>query len=909
MSELWRELIERQSPELAGALALRRVSISKKTGEMCVHLCADRLFKREEYKRVHQALSAAFPAVGVRLRLTYPSLKERAEQDICSVTPLLIELVRHESPGSVPFLLNGDTDFSLKNGVFTIHATGEEGVAYMRARNVDKLFSALLKDLFSIEAKTVIEVAGSEQKRLARIRAQRLAEEARLAEETARGVREDTGKKKSAPQEAAYGRVIHDEPIPMNEVTEDIGRMTVKGEVAALEMRDTKNGQSKIVTFSMTDHKGSVNCKLFLGGRRQSEDGSVEEQAEKLRAALKDGLWVKARGNYRYDDYKREMVLMVSDVMSIPKPVREDNAPRKRVELHLHTQMSTMDACASAKALISQAAAWGHSAIAITDHGVVQAFPEAFGAARGKDIKFIPGCEGYLIEDAPEIVTGGDGRALEDAAFVVLDFETTGLNPNMDEIIEIGAVRLEHGREVGEFSQLIDPGRAIPEKVVELTGINSAMLAGQPTLAEVFPKFAEFLEGAVLVAHNASFDMAFLRRAFQRFGRELDAPILDTLALARNAYKELRNHKLGTVCKHLDVSLKNAHRAVHDARATGLVLLKTLERLNVARLDDINDAFQTDAGAQAYHIILLAKNQTGMTNLYRLVSEGHLNYFHRTPRMPRKLIEKYREGLIIGSACEAGELFRAVLAGKDAKTLERIARFYDYLEIQPIGNNAFLVREGAVRDEEGLRDLNRKILALGDKLHIPVVATGDVHFMDPEDAIYRSILMATKGFEDADYQPPLYFRTTEEMLEEFAYLGRETAERVVIDEPNRIAEQVGDVRLFIPHPEGKETFQPFWPEAEHDLRRITLERAHELYGDPLPEIVQKRIDKELGAIIGYGFSTLYMIAVKLVAKSLSDGYIVGSRGSVGSSLVAYLSGITEVNSLPPHYVCPQCKFS
>ena len=910
MSELWRELIERQSPELAGALALRRVSISKKTGEMCVQLCADRLFTRAEYKSVHQAFAAAFPAVGVGLKISYPALKERAEADISSIAPLLIELVRHESPGSVPFLLNGDTDFSLKDGVFTIHATGEEGVAYMRARGVDRLFSELLHNLFSIDAKTVIEVAGSEQKRLERIRAQRLAEEARLAEETARGVHEEGGtKKKAVPQDAVYGRPIHDAPVPMNEVTEDIGRATVMGEAAALEMRDTKNGQSKIVTFSMTDYKGSVNCKLFLGGRRQQEDGSVEEQAEKLRAALKDGLWVKVRGSYRYDDFKREMVLMVSDIMSVPKPVREDNAPRKRVELHLHTQMSTMDACASAKALISQAAAWGHPAIAITDHGVVQAFPEAFGAARGKDIKFIPGCEGYLIEDAPEIVSGGDGRLLEETAFVVLDFETTGLNSNLDEIIEIGAVRLEGGKEVAEFSQLVNPGRAIPEKVVELTGISSAMLAGQPSLAEVFPSFEKFLEGAVLVAHNASFDMAFLRRAFQRFGKEMDHPILDTLALARNAYKELRNHKLGTVCKHLDISLKNAHRAVHDARATGQVLVKTLERLGVARLNDINNAFQTDAGAHAYHIILLAKNQTGMTNLYRLVSEGHLNYFHRTPRMPRKLIEKYREGLIIGSACESGELFRAVLAGKDAKTLERIARFYDYLEIQPIGNNAFLVREGAVKDDEGLRDLNRKIVALGDRLGIPVVATGDVHFMNPEDAIYRSILMATKGFEDADIQPPLYFRTTEEMLEEFAYLGRETAERVVIDEPNRIAEQIGDVRLFIPHPEGKETFQPFWPEAEHDLRRITLERAQQIYGDPLPEIVQKRIDKELGAIIGYGFSTLYMIAVKLVAKSLSDGYIVGSRGSVGSSLVAYLSGITEVNSLPPHYVCPQCKFS
>ncbi len=380
--------------------------------------------------------------------------------------------------------------------------------------------------------------------------------------------------------------------------------------------------------------------------------------------------------------------------------MREDNAPRKRVELHLHTQMSTMDACASAKALISQAAAWGHPAIAITDHGVVQAFPEASARSRGKDIKFIPGCEGYLIEDAPEIVSGGDHRALEDTAFVVLDFETTGLNPNMDEIIEIGAVRLERGKGGGGVLQLIDPGRAIPEKVVELTGINSAMLAGQPSLAEVFPKFAEFLEGAVLVAHNASFDMAFLRRAFKRFGREMDAPILDTLALARNAYKELRNHKQGTGLQAFDISLKNAHRAVHDARATGLVLLK---RWNAERFAPQRHKrrFQTDAGAQAYHVILLAKNQTGMTNLYRLVSEGHLNYFHRTPRMPRKLIEKYREGLIIGSACEAGELFRAVLAGKDAKTLERIARFYDYLEIQPIGNNAFLVREGAVKDEEG----------------------------------------------------------------------------------------------------------------------------------------------------------------------------------------------------------------
>ncbi|HIU33587.1 MAG TPA: PolC-type DNA polymerase III [Candidatus Pullichristensenella excrementigallinarum] len=907
MSELWRELVSKDSPDLSGLLSLRRVHISQKTGEMLIRLNASRLLTREEFKRISRALAAAFPAVGVRVRISYPDLREQAEADISQVAGFLIELVKHESPGSVPFLENGAADFRLENGALCVTATSEEGARYMRARHVDELLSRLLKELFDLEAPTRIETAGDEEARLRRIAQERAKEAERMAQQA----REESAKCEShrgkVAAEAVYGRMISDPVTPMNEVTEDIGRMTVVGEVAAMEMREAKNGQSRIVTFSMSDHHGSVNCKLFLGGQRARDEGSVEQQAEKLQEALKDGMWVKARGAYRYDDYKREMMLIVNDINSVPKPVREDTAPEKRVELHLHTQMSTMDACASATDLIKQAAKWGHKAIAITDHGVVQAFPEAFGAAKKNNIKLIPGCEGYLIEDAPQIVENPDGRDLETCAFVVLDFETTGLNPSADEIIEIGAVRIENGEEVSEFSQLIRPGRAIPEKVVELTGITPAMLADQPTIREVLPAFWNFLQGAVLVAHNASFDLAFLRRACKRENLPLNAPVLDTLALARNQYPELRNHKLGTVCKHLNVSLKDAHRAVHDARATGLVLLRSLAELGAKKLRDINNAFHTDAGGKSHHIILLAKNQQGMANLYRLVSEGHLNYFHRTPRIPRKLIEKYRDGLIVGSACESGEMFRAVLAGKDARTLERIARFYDYLEIQPIGNNGFLVREGTVPDEKGLQDLNRKIVALGEKLGIPVVATGDVHFMNPEDGIFRAILMAYKGFENADEQPPLYFRTTDEMLEEFSYLGEETARRVVVEAPNRIADQIEDVHLFPPHPEGKETFQPFWPEAEHELREITLGRAREIYGDPLPEIVQKRIDKELGAIIGYGFSTLYMIAVKLVAKSLADGYIVGSRGSVGSSLVAYLSGITEVNSLPPHYVCPKCK--
>ncbi len=472
-------------------------------------------------------------------------------------------------------------------------------------------------------------------------------------------------------------------------------------------------------------------------------------------------------------------------------------------------------------------------------------------------------------------------------------------------------MRFENGVEVDSFSELIDPQRPLPDKIVQITGITSAMLSGKRTLKEVMPDFAKFCEGAVLVAHNASFDMAFFRRAFPLIGREFDFITLDTLALARNLYPNIKNHKLGTLTKMFNVSLTNAHRAVHDARATAQVMVKmfadVISRKGITKLSELNTCFEVDAGKQAYHIILLATSQTGITNLYRLVSEAHLHYFHRTPRIPRSLIEKYREGLIVGSACESGELFRAILNNERTSVIEKIAKFYDYLEVQPIGNNGFLVREGTVKDDDGLRELNRKIVRLGEKLNIPVCATGDVHFLNPTDSIYRAILLATKGFDDADFQPPLYFKTTDEMLEEFSYLGREKAKEIVVTNPNMIADRVGDVKVFLPHPEGKETFQPFWPEAEGELRNLVMTKAESIYGSPLPEIVQKRVDKELGAIIGYGFSTLYMIAVKLVAKSLSDGYIVGSRGSVGSSLVAYLSGITEVNSLPPHYVCPKCK--
>ena len=914
MAELWRDLIARENGALAGMLSLVRVTISKSRSDVAIEFGADRYLSAHDTKLLFACMQSAFPAANVSVRVSYGALRDRVLGDVGFALPQLRNYLLSVCPGAVHFLSWQKEDWTLADGALTIGAPSQEGANYLKLKNVSGLIADAMQSLFGVRTAVNIIVTGSDEKRLQEINEARARENEMLAKAAAKELNLNPEKKAAPPSDALYGKPIHAPAIEMREITEDIGFCTVCGEVSDFDMKEARNGVTRIITFSMSDRTSSVNCKLFLGSKRGGEDSSktVQAQAEALAAALKDGSWAKVRGSYRYDDYKHEMVLMAQDIEPAEKPVRRDLSEEKRVELHLHTSFSTMDACASPSDLIKQAAKWGHKAIAITDHGVVQAFPEAFGAAKKNNIKLIPGCEGYLIDDAAGIVDGGEDIAIDTAAFVVLDVETTGLNTYTDQIIEIGAVRIENGVEVAEFSQLINPGRPVPEKVAELTGISTAMLRDQPDLKSVMPDFQKFCEGAVLVAHNAPFDIAFFRRAFRDSGFEFAYPVVDTLALVRNQFPNYKNHKLGNVCKQLGISLANAHRAVHDARATSLVLLRTIadvrsQKQNIHTLGDLNTAYKTDPGKHAYHIILLAESQKGMENLYRLISEGHLNYFYRTPRIPRSLITKYREGLIVGSACEAGELFRAVLEGRDERTLERIAKFYDYLEIQPIGNNEFLKREGTVADDEGLRELNRKILRLGDKLHIPVCATGDVHFMEPTDGIFRAVLMASKGFEDADFQPPLYFRTTDDMLSEFAYLGEETARRVVIEAPNAIADRVGDLHVFLPHPEGKETFQPYWPEAEHELRELTMNKAISIYGENLPEIVQKRIDKELGAIIGYGFSTLYMIAVKLVAKSLSDGYIVGSRGSVGSSFVAFLSGITEVNSLPAHYICPKCK--
>ena len=902
MAERWEKALA--NPQLSGCLALRRVRVNRASGNMRIDFSASRLLTQRERQTVRESFAKEFPRAQVDVSFAYPGGFAFDEKGMA----YLLERLFENEAGARAFLRGNNWQFADDTLSFSVSAGA--GRAFLARKNVDAQLAAILRAEFGREVKVRFVEPENMSEILAKIREDRVREEERSAALQQDRVRHEEKKAQARADGAAFGKVISDNPIPMDELTEATGRCVLTGEVLSVNVVDSKKGNTKIVTFAFSDYSDSVAGKLFLTERGE---GTVAEKAERLLAVLKEGAWILARGEYRYDDFSHEMVLMTTDIMAAPAPEREDNAPEKRVELHLHTQMSSMDACIPPAEAIARAAKWGHKAVAITDHGVLQSFPDAFGAAKKHDIKFIPGCEGYLIEDSAQLVERADDRDFHGATFVVVDVETTGLSPAKDAIIEIGAVRVENGELAGEYSQLVNPNRPLPERITELTGITGAMLADKPSFGEICEEFRRFIDGAVLVAHNASFDGAFFRNALAREGYAFENPLLDTLALVRNVYPGWKNHKLETVCKMLGVNNKHAHRAVDDARATAQAMLVAFQEMEkehpVKLLSDLNRIYGSDASDQSWHIILLAASQTGMTNLNRLVSEAHLHHYRRRPRIPRGLIEKYREGLIVGSACEAGELFRAVVRGAGDAELLRIARFYDYLEIQPIGNNAFMLEEGTAKDEEALRDFNRKIVWLGEQLNKPVVATGDVHFMEPRDSAYRAILMATKGFEDADNQAPLYFRTTNEMLEEFRYLGEKKAREVVIENPNAIADRVGKVRLFIEHPEGKETFQPYWPEAADELRSITENRAKEIYGDPLPEIVRARIDKELGAIIGYGFATLYMIAVKLVRKSLADGYIVGSRGSVGSSAVAYFAGITEVDSLPPHYVCPKCKHS
>ena len=726
------------------------------------------------------------------------------------------------------------------------------------------------------------------------------------------GYRRERFTTKEENPDVIWGRSFEGEIIKLCDVSAETGEAVMQGQVMKLETREIRNERT-IVTFAITDFTDSISAKIF----------SKNEDLVELLAEIKEGAFIKIKGVVMFDTYDKEV--SVSSIVGIMKGKdfrvkRKDNSIEKRVELHCHTKMSDMDGVSDAGDIINQAINFGHKALAITDHGCVQGFTEALHAidkikgkykAKGEslDFKVIYGVEAYLVDDLKDIVTNSRGQSIDDT-YVVFDIETTGFSALTDRIIEIGAVKVVQGKIVDKFSTFVNPKVPIPYRIEHLTGINDEMVIDAETIDIVLPKFLEFSKGAIMVAHNADFDMSFIMQNARNMGMEYEATYVDTVALARVLIPSISRYKLDNVAKALGVSLENHHRAVDDAGCTAEIFVKFVEMLKQREVFDLNSVNEFSKSTPeaikklpTHHAIILACNEVGRINLYRLVSDAHIKYFSRFPRVPKSEFLKYREGLIIGSACEAGELYQAVFGGKNDAEIARLVNFYDYLEIQPLGNNMFMVNKGEATLEY-LTEINKKIVELGDKFNKPVVATCDVHFLNPEDEVYRRIIMSNKGFDDADNQAPLYLRTTEEMLSEFTYLGSDKAYEVVVTNTNKISDMIENISPVFP-----DKAPPVIPNSDQTLRTICYNTAHEMYGEKLPEVVTERLERELNSIISNGFAVMYIIAQKLVWKSNEDGYLVGSRGSVGSSFVATMAGITEVNPLRPHYLCKKCHYA
>lgn len=713
--------------------------------------------------------------------------------------------------------------------------------------------------------------------------------------------------KKKLPNDPSviYGRNFEGDLVSIVDIQDEIGEVVVHGKIVSTEERELRNGKT-LLMFSLTDFTDSITVKIFIN----------KDDSQKVCGELSKGAFVLIKGMALYDSYSKEVG--ISSVVGIKKisdftVKRKDESKEKRVELHCHTVMSDMDAVVNVKSLIKRALEWGHPAIAITDHGVVQSFPEA-NHAIGKDdpIKIIYGMEAYVVDDTKQVVENDKGQSI-DAPCVVFDIETTGFDSAINHIIEIGAVKVVEGKIVDRYSTFINPGVRIPARITELTSITDEDVKDARGIEEILPEFLEFCEGSVLVAHNASFDVGFITYKAKLLGIDIDYTVLDTVGLARMLLPNLSKYKLNLVAKALDISLENHHRAVDDAEATAQIFVRFIEMLREREIHTftaLNEANKLTPEAikklPTYHAIILAKNDIGRINLYKLVSLSHIEYFSRRPRIPKSLLDENREGLILGSACEAGEVFQAVVRNQPEAEIKRVVDFYDYLEIQPLGNNEFMIESDRyeVSSKEDLMELNRRIIELGDRYDKPVVATCDCHFLDPEDEVYRRVIMAGKGFKDADNQPPLYFRTTEEMLHEFEYLGSAKAREVVITNTNKIADMIEKISPVRP-----DKCPPVIEDSDKQLRDICYTKAHSMYGPDLPEQVKGRLEHELNSIISNGFAVMYIIAQKLVWKSNEDGYLVGSRGSVGSSFVATMAGITEVNPLAAHYYCTNCFYS
>jgi len=741
---------------------------------------------------------------------------------------------------------------------------------------------------------------------------QKRLEEAAMAQQAMQDYQKREQDKKDNPALAGLGdrpfqlgmHIKDDEIMEIKRIVEEERRVIIEGFVFDTEIRELKSGRS-LLQIKITDYTDSIVVKMFS---RDNDDAELMQH-------LKKGMWVKVRGSVQTDTFIRDLIVMANDINEIKKETRQDKAPEgeKRVELHLHTPMSQMDAVTPVERLVAQAAKWGHPAIAITDHAVVQSFPEAFNAGKKHGIKVIYGLEANLVDDGVPIAYASEHRALDEATYVVFDVETTGLSTAYDTIIELAAVKIKGGHVIDKYESFANPHHALSATTIELTGITDDMVRNAPEVEQVIHEFHAFIEDAIVVAHNASFDMGFLYTGYKKYGLEETVhPVIDTLELARLLHPTMKNHRLNTLCKKFGIELTQHHRAIYDTEATGyllLHLLKEADELGIKFHDDFNkhvgggDAYKK---ARPMHCTILAVNNDGLKNLFKIVTHSHTQTFYRVPRVTRSTLERYREGLLIGSGCSNGEVFETMM-NKSPEEAEKVARFYDYIEVQPKAVYAPLIERNVVRDEWTIEDIIRKLVKLGKKMDKPVVATGNVHYLDPNDAMFRQILIGSQGganILNKSKLPEVHFRTTDEMLKEFDFLGPDLAKEIVVTNTQKVADMIDDVKpikddLYTPKIEG----------SDDEVTNLTYEMAHRIYGEELPEIVKARIEKELKSILGHGFGVIYLISAKLVKKSLADGYLVGSRGSVGSSLVATFMEITEVNPLPPHYICPNCKHS
>ena len=879
-------------------IQVTQILIHQEKQAMQIFLTSTTLIPQSALKEIHSLFQTAMPEFQ-DLRLRFESSFSDAGQILAFEQSALKAMTVREVPSCRGEIEN--IQWHQKETTMEIQLISPQLMDIFIQRRICEVLANYLQRKYNIEfdirlstletESPVVDFDAIKQKKEAEIRAdiQKNLVVAKKSEKPKRST--------PASDDFVIGKKMGNEVFSINDLHTLGDTVVFEGKIFSYDTREIRD--KVIHKFYMTDKTNSITVKFFI----KSAD------SPRVKSMIKEGNAYRVMGQFQFDTFDKENLVMAKAIQEVNTPKREDTAPQKRIEFHTHTTMSDMDGTATAKSLVATAARWGHPAIAITDHGVVQAFPDAMNTARKLDIQILYGVEGYLIDDE-SLPMSADCLADFDGEYVVFDLETTGFSPYKDDIIEIGAVKIKGQRVVETFNQLICPNRSLDPKITELTGIRDDMLAGQPKIEDVFESFHSFLQGSVLVAHNARFDCGFLRTLYQSQGVPFEYPVADTLELTRALFQHLKSFALNKVCKKLGVSLGNHHRAIDDARATGELFLRCLDEMQkqeITHWEEAADHFKATynyKAARPYHVIAFAKNQKGIKELYKLISSSHIDTFYRKPRMLKSMLRAHREDLIIGSACEAGEVYLSILQNRSMEERNAVMGFYDYLEIQPLGNNAHLIRNGNVKSESELMDINREIIKKGKSMNLPTIATGDVHFLNQDDEVYRRILMSGKGFDDADQQAPLYLRTTDEMLKEFSYLPRETAEEVVIHAPNRLLEQFESV---LPIPDG--TFPPKIDGADEELQAMCEEKAKSIYGEPLPELVADRLDRELKSIIGNGYAVLYISAQKLVKKSNDLGYLVGSRGSVGSSFAATMSGITEVNPLPPHYVCPACKHS